>query len=169
VAKKKFDLREVLEDIRQGFGDVPVMEKHGLDPAQLEVIKRKWGHSLPKQADPLTETLTGIERRGVPRREPLYQIAVYEQSNPRNKGLIGDIHVKGLRVIGIMALLNELKTLTVPSEPFKIHLTFTFQAQCCWSMINDYGECEAGFRITDISREAMMEMKKLLNTLTIMP
>lgn len=143
------------------------MEKYGLNPAELKIIKRRWLCSVPKSADPFVETFTGIQRRTVPRREPLYQIPVYDKDNPLNRGIIDDIHVKGLRIIGIIVMTDERKTFAIHTKPYNIYGTLTFEAECRWSMINENGECVAGFRITNISQGNTNELKKLINALTI--
>ena len=171
--KRKIPVREILADIRGGFGDVPVMEKYGLSPEELTLIKHRWGeaslNSPGRGQEAFAETLTGIERRALPRREPLYEISICEKGNIYNKGIIHDIHLRGLRIRGIVVITDQTTTLVVSSEPLRAHATFTFQAECRWSMIDEQGQCVAGFRITKVSPEDFKEFGKLIDRLTARP
>ncbi len=144
-----------------------VMEKYQLETRELLLIKSKFKDwSIPEGAD-LIATQVVSDRRSLPRFSPLYRIPVCDGKNPRTQGIICDIHLKGLKVNGITVEADETISLIVRPGRFGVYQPFGFAAQCRWSMINDYGECVAGFLKANISSESGNELKKLLNYLTL--
>ena len=143
------------------------MEKYQISPVALLRIKRQ--HDLAEQIsqDQSISPEVVKERRSTPRREPIYQIATFDANNPRIQGIIYDIHPKGLKTVGITVQADEVKTLVIDSKPFNVHTTFTFQALCRWSMINEYGACVAGFQIVSILPGGAKELRKLIDCLTV--
>ncbi|MBI5570288.1 MAG: hypothetical protein HY914_10120 [Desulfomonile tiedjei] len=160
---------KIVAELRAGAGDVPIMEKYGIDPGELLQIKKDV-EGLQGFATPLLTSARLIpetERRVLPRREPLYRITVFDATNPQINGILGDIHTKGLQVEGITVMTGEARTLTITAEPYNVHTTLTFEAECRWSMINDYGLCVAGFLITTITPKDARELRKLIDSLTV--
>lgn len=165
--KPQIPVQKILNDLRAGLGDVPIMEKYQISPNVLTQIKRRldMGHQIYKT--PSVSTSEIKDRRSSPRWEPFYKIDVYDRENPQMRGIIDDLNLKGLRTVGLIAQMDETKKLLVRSGPFKVYETFKFTAQCRWSMINDSGECVAGFQITSISVQDKNELRKLINHLTL--
>ncbi len=159
----------ILDDIRAGLGDVPIMEKYQISPGELLRIKRRFdrGRQAGEQAVTSAAALAARERRSLPRQEPLLTVTVCDADEPLMQGIIHDINMKGLKVVGIIVRADETRTLMIRSEPFNVHATFTFQARCHWSMIDEYGECVAGFRITHISQRDAGELRKLMACLAV--
>jgi len=108
------------------------------------------------------------ERRAIPRRHPLYEIKISDRKNPRMEGIINNIHVKGLQVAGVIVAMDEVKTFVISDKPYQVHEELEFAAQCRWSMINELGDCVAGFQITSISKQGASELEKLLDRLTVL-
>jgi hypothetical protein len=159
-------IREIMDDMRSGLGDVPIMEKYQISPEVFSHIKRQF--RLEQQISRHRPVATsGIERRLFPRQEPLYRITVSDEDDPRIRGIILDIHTKGIGTVGMTVWADEMKTLVIRSKPFNAHATFRFEAKCQWSMINDWGECVAGFSITRISPADGKELKKFIDKLTL--
>jgi len=167
VSSKKFSVDEIWEDLRSGLGDVPVMEKYQISPSELVRIRRHFEIGPSVSDDFLASTQVDEEQRSLPRQEPLYQIAIRDADNPRIQGIVSDIHLKGLRTVGITVQTGEVKALMVPPGPFQVHATFSFEAQCRWSTINDHGECVAGFQITNIAQSDARELEALIEHLSI--
>jgi len=174
-SQRNLPIAGILEALRSGVGDVPVMEEYGLSPRELTVIKREFLLMTPESVEPQRRLSDAInlppysERRTLMRREPLYKIRIAEKSDPRNSGIIRDIHTEGLRIVNLIVQTDEVKTLVIQSKPLCVHDTFKFEAVCRWSKINESGNCVAGFRITDISPSSLKELTKLIESLTVLP
>lgn len=164
----KIPIERILDDIRGGLGDVPIMEKYQISPGDLLRIKQqfKGGREVSGEVSRSAQAAPR-EHRSLSRHEPLRPITVYDTDDPRMQGTIYDINMKGLQVVGIIVRTGENKTLKIHSEPYNVHATFTFRVQCQWSMIDEHGNCVAGFRITRISLEDAKELKKLVACLSV--
>ena len=167
---RKLPLTKIVEDLRAGVGDVPIMERHGITPGELLLVKKRWD-SLQEAAESglaSTHAIPEKNRRALPRHEPLFRITIFDAVNPRIEGIINDIHAKGLQIVGITVTMDEVKTLVVPTEPYNVHSTFGLDAECRWSLINGFGFCVAGFRIRNLAPRDARELQKLLNHLTVL-
>jgi hypothetical protein len=166
---RKLPLSKIVEDLRTGVGDVPIMERHGITPGELLLIKKKWD-SLQKAEEHsfgAAQEIPEKDRRALARHEPLFRITIFDAVDPRVEGIINDIHTKGIQIVGITATVDEVKTLIFPTEPYNVHGTFGLDAECRWSLINGFGFCVAGFRIRSLTPRDARELRKLLNHLTV--
>jgi hypothetical protein len=162
----KIPIERIIDDIRAGLGDIPIMEKYQISPGDLLRIKNQLKHGRPASGG-TAASAAPRHRRSVSRDELLRPITVYDAHDPRIKGMISDINMKGLQVVGIIVQTGETRTLMIRMEPYNVHATFTFEVQCRWSMIDESGNCVAGFRITRMSQEGPKELRKLLASLAV--
>jgi len=170
MATKSHRPEDILADLREGMGDIPVMEKYGISPNELSAIKQGSQFGRPARSDRVSpgQTKPGARQRRISRRnQPLYRVTIYDANNPHNNGIINDVTRKGIQVEGIRVRADETLTLLVRGEPFHAHAPFAFTVQCRWVQTNEQGVCVAGFYITDISPKDAKELHKLIDLLTI--
>jgi hypothetical protein len=162
----KIPVERIIEDIRAGLGDVPIMEKYQISPGDLLRIKNQL-HPGRQNSGRTVTPATSKQRRSLSRDELLRPIIIYDAHDPRIKGMIGDISMKGLQVEGITVRTGEIRTLMIRSEPYNVHGTLLFEVECRWSTTDESGNCVAGFRIRRISQEGVKELRKLLASLAV--
>jgi hypothetical protein len=176
TTSRRIDIDKIIKDLKTGDGDVPVMEKYGLTPREIIVIKQTFlppvsgedAQPQERQGDAITLPEFS-DRRAMQRREPFYQINILDESDSKNIGTISDIHTQGLATANLIVQTGQAKTLVIRSKPFNIYATFRFKARCRWSTVNESGAFIAGFQITDISRGAVSELTRLIDHLTVPP
>ncbi len=110
-ANRRLLIDKIQKELRMGVGDVTIMDKYGLSPRELIVIKREFLNVTPdrpvERQSGLVDDITVpvfAERRALQRREPLFKITVPDEGNPRSQGIIRDMHMKGLQIVNILGL-----------------------------------------------------------------
>jgi hypothetical protein len=80
---------------------------------------------------------------------------------------IEDVSVTGLRVVGIKTYVGERKNFLISlAEADGDPSTFTFEAECKWSVTGNEGKVPVGgVKITSIAEEDFEELQKLLRSL----
>ena len=165
----------VIKDIRSGLGDVPIMEKYQISPAEfLEVLKKikeidvigfaEVEHritELEKKSDP-------SEMRSVPRNYMVFTTWISDANDPSKSGLVNDISENGLQVEGISVKVNEAKSFIIRSDIFSVDTPIEFDAECRWVKPTDFGDTDiAGFEITLISDQNLNRLRKLIQQLSL--
>lgn len=165
--------REILNDIRNGMGDLELAEKYqlsvkGLKRLMEKLVKEKAiSHWQLYEKSPLYRELADqLASRRSPRIRVLRPIWVYHDEKSQ-KGFVRDISEEGVRVAGINAAVGEFITLRLPLEEVKTTEPIKFMAECRWSKIQGkrrkYMMC--GFGITEISETAKIRFEGLISEL----
>jgi hypothetical protein len=82
-------------------------------------------------------------------------------------GRIRDLSEVGVGVRGLEAQVGELKSLLVVPDEFLEVGPFSFEAKCRWSKMGGQGKfCSAGFEITDIEEDSLIQLQELLQLMT---
>ena len=173
--RPKIDRALILEDIRSGMGDVPIMEKHQLSPRLytriLETLRSSGVMNSEEVLDRMRsckEPCTDGEKRSALRHYILYHMSVFNANDPQSKGGLNDISLIGLQVSGIEVEVDELVTLLIRSDGFEVHAPFALDAICRWVRTGeDTGEGVAGFEITSVLGQGELELRKLVNALAV--
>lgn len=164
---------DIISDIRSGSNSFELMEKYGLTIQALANTVRLLidGNHLSR-AD-----MAGRERLfqevmdpGSAREHRRYyldfELPIVEAARGA-KGRVRDLTDKGLGIIGIPALMNDVKTFSIHHDKFALIKPFSFEARCCWAnQKQSDAECVAGFEIIDISPEDLDELQKLVRMVT---
>jgi hypothetical protein len=170
MTKTEIPIGKILEDMRSGLGDVPIMEKYQISPAVLLKIRQGLSR-IPTEhkeyAAAVRPNTDDVHKRMLPRNHTFYRISVRELSNPEHVGFLNDITNRGLQVQGMAPRVGEKLTLLVLADSFRVHTPFVFEAVCRWVAPNAEGEAVAGFSITNISGPDLQELRKLIAELTV--
>jgi hypothetical protein len=170
MTKTEIPVSKIIDDLRSGLGDVPIMEKYQISPIVLVKIKQgitKFS-STPKEGSlPVRPKFDDAQKRTTPRNHTYYRIRIRDLSNPENVGIINDITNRGLQLQGMEARVGEKLTLLVLGDSFRVHTPFVFEAVCLWVTPSVEGNSVTGFSITNISGPDLQELRKLIEELTV--
>jgi len=168
----KLYAKSILHDIQEGLGDVPIMEKYQITPSQymsvleqfkdIEIARRR--HALV--AHTMTHALSQL--RALPRCYIFRELCVFDTNAPGREGKVNDMTESGLQVAGIVSEIGQIRTLTIVSDHAETRTKISFDGVCRWIRSeDDYGEFVAGFEITRISDDALHNVKRLIQELTL--
>ncbi len=173
---RKIEMSRIMADLKEGMGDVPVMEKYQISPTELMsiLVKLKDAKALSKSHIPerikaLRPRVEAQQNRGRPRNYLLYELPIYETYSADIAGTVIDITEKGVQVTGIEAVVDETRNFLIDStETVTVKTPLIFEAQCRWTRQNgSEGVPEAGFEITNIAPECLDELRTLIENLTV--
>lgn len=174
--KKKMDAPEIIRDIKKGLGDVPIMEKYELSPAEymrilekLRDLKAVEGHEVARRLTSGDRTTIGFEARRTRRCYLFFPVTACDVSRPEITGQVQDLAEKGFQVADMAARSGEIIEFTVRSDAPDHYLQpFSLAAKCRWSRRDpSTGMPVSGFEIVKISRSDMEELQKLIEFMTI--
>jgi hypothetical protein len=175
--KRKVKADDILRDLRAGMSDSELMTKYFLSSRGLQSILEKL-----LEANVLTKEQLLSFRRGIggddtvdveparlfPRDLVEFPVPVYDSRNRHIKGTITDITEKGVGVRGIEVEVGETRMFVIPAADFTLVDSFAFEAQCRWVKREDVeGNLLAGFQITGISPDGLMQLRNLIRALTL--
>lgn len=179
MPSRPVNTQDIIEDIKSGLGDIPIMEKYQLSPAEyLRVLDklvavRAIGETTTRQrkralkSKPIPETQS---KRRVQRNYALFTITIHDADDLKVTGTLNDITEKGLQVSGIPAHIGGVRTFLVRSDVFTVFPPLLLTAVCKWTKPGEqWGDPVAGFEITGISQHDMQGLRSLINQLTISP
>jgi hypothetical protein len=165
--------KEIIEDIRSGVSDEDLMQKYNLSPKSLNKVFTKLLDAQALQPEDFyfrgsyMDEQTG-DLREMMRSYSVFSIPVYDTEDLELEGWIVDITERGLQIAGIAAQIGESRTLLIRADEFSDIYPFAFDAVCRWVHAgNDQSEPSVGFEITDMSETGLMELRKLIQLLTI--
>lgn len=170
--KREIKAKDFVNDIRSGISDSEIRSKYNLSAKGLQSAFRKLLDAKAIRTSELfdrvsleDDTVAIATTRLWPRDELEFPVPIYllEGTRPTVRGVIKDITKKGLKVSGIEAKVDDVKTFAVPSDKFSHVEPFAFRAKCRWI---DADGC-AGFQITQISERGTDELEKLIRFLTL--
>jgi hypothetical protein len=174
MAKRVIPTREIMDDIRAGMGDVPIMEKHQISPAEYQAVLRKLQEVRALTKQELAARMSAVpgdnagqQMRSVPRNYMFFTIPIYDANDPRVVGVVNDLTEKGLQVAGIPARVDEVKTFLIRPDVFPVEMPLAFDATCRWVNVDrTTGQYVAGFEITHIQRKHLGTLRKLISEIT---
>ncbi|MEW6114357.1 MAG: hypothetical protein AB1664_19645 [Thermodesulfobacteriota bacterium] len=171
MTKPKRTLRasEIVNDIRAGMTDAKLMAKYDLSAKGLaSVFKKLVDVKAVKPEEvygrfPSREDTINVENlRGLPRSYLAFPLSICESANPKATGIVRDINERGVQVSGLECHVNETKEFLVRADEFEDMSPFAFKAACRWAKKGtDQADWLAGFEITDISEQALKEVRKI--------
>ena len=171
--KATINVQNVVEDIRSGMSSADLIEKYGLTERGFQWICIQLVGEGILGCDEVYEELflsdgsLAIEAVRADERLPIVIDAqVYEVGNPDNQGTIQDISTKGLKISGLQAQVDEIKTLMIPKDNYGEFGKMVFEAKCRWTKTNPNGLTLAGFEVVNISSGMLEEFKLFFQTST---
>ncbi|MEW6352170.1 MAG: PilZ domain-containing protein [Thermodesulfobacteriota bacterium] len=173
--KKTLTATAFIDDIRGGLSNAELMEKYQLSPkliqrAFVKLVQRGdlYPMELAGRITPPEHIPISRERRKSLRQYPACCVYVHEKGNMTNRGVVFDISDMGLRVKGISAAVDAVKTLVIEADELDVFETFSFEAACRW-VEPEPGRSpySAGFEITYISERDLEQLLNLTQLQTI--
>ncbi|MFC1835728.1 hypothetical protein ACFL2Q_13495, partial [Thermodesulfobacteriota bacterium] len=166
--------QDFVGDLRSGFTDGQLMEKYRLTTRGLGSVFRSLVEAktisfselvrrFPDRAD-LPEMIA--EFRDSTRYCVDFTLPIHESGRPEAVGIVCDISDEGIGTRGLRVQVDEIKTLVIPVDRFFRTGPVMFQGMCCWVDDEDPDSpCTAGFRIIDVLRGNLGELKKIIKRL----
>jgi hypothetical protein len=172
--KPAISAKDILEDIRAGCSDSELMRKYNLSARGLHRVFKKLVRAkvvtdteISERADHGEDTVIVDGLRKAVRVYPALAVVVHDAERPSDRGILRDVSERGLGTRGLQARVGEKRMLVVNSDEFDECEPVVLDAVCRWAKLEDpEGLPVAGFQITDISEEALVELRKLINLLT---
>ncbi len=173
--KRKIPASRIVKDIRSGMSSAELMEKYDLTERGVQRVCRELLSAralAPEEYQPeISFQSTMVMRTNIRELERYhvdFDLPVYESSSPEIQGKVRDITEKGVGLVGIDSEAYETKTLVILGDYFGEISPFEFRADCRWSRRQPpSNKCFAGFRITEISRESLRELKRLIQLVAL--
>jgi hypothetical protein len=173
-SKLKIPAKEIMDDIRQGLTSRQLCDKYRLSKKGLWSVFSKLVNARLLGEEELHSHFVSSEasvvRDGVrqwPRASTQGSLLVHDLDDLAEVYRIQDVSLTGLRVVGIKTYVGERKNFLISlAEAGEDPSTFTFEAQCKWTGIEEDGKAPVGgFQITSIGEEDFEELQKLLRSL----
>lgn len=175
MTSKRIKLGDIVKDIKLGLGDVPVMEKYDLRPADyLKILEKlRKAQTVPEAEldDRISEWKSREGKKDDLREGPrCYLIVTVKVSDAKDHNIQGqllDLSEKGCRLAGVPCAVGQTRKLRLEVEVSEGQfLGCKFTAQCRWEKKDDTdGSCLTGFEITHIlpsDAENLQQISKLL-------
>lgn len=162
----------ILTDVRSGLSVQEIAGRNGFPAEKFGVIMERIkelgtpgsGDICDPDAVPDPEH-SPQDRRSSPRLHvPVLTTRVYEATSPESTGQIMDLSELGLRIRGLRAHVDEVKTLVMNVGDFAQLQVLTLECQCRW-VSGGEGTPEtgcSGFQITSISDECLGFLQTIL-------
>lgn len=168
--RRKVSARQLLAAIRAGDGRKALMKKFSLSPRGLQKVLRQLVEAKVLQKESLCRELRSHYEAVDPERIRLderyvvdFELPIYDPGQPHICGRVIDLTERGVGVMGLPAVVNEIKSLNIYTDDFLEIEPIYMEAKCRWVKDDeDMAKCMAGFQITRISDRDFAEMKKLI-------
>lgn len=165
--------KEIVSDIHSGMTVRQLMGKYRVSVNSLHNLLRKLVELKAVQKSAVQalisstqEELAVKEMRKEPRHYVFVSLPIYDVSNLLEEGQVVDLSEGGLRITGIGAKVGETKEFLI--HPCLAHvLPFCLEAVCRWAARTEQEPWFAGFQITSISEGSLVELRKIIDMLTI--
>ena len=175
VPGKTVHAGRILEDILSGFTGTELMEKFGLSPYGLQTVLKKLVQSrVVGIADLGLELYLRLEAsvpaniRTEERLRLEFEVSICDVDRPDTVGTIRDISEKGVGTKGIVAKVDQIKTLMVMGDVLGQISPFVFKAKCRWIGTSKVGrDRPAGFHIIRIPDRDLLQLKRLVELTTL--
>jgi hypothetical protein len=163
-------IESIVKDIRSGFSLSNFAQKYQLSvQASLDTFKHlvEEGAVTKGEVAVLFEhdnsALNGNKFRSSGRSYPTLMVSVIDRGDSGNLYVVRDISENGLRVDGIKASVGDVKNFAVVGDANAQVVPFELEAECRWvGNVDPDGETCAGFRITHISDEDVVRLRKFI-------
>lgn len=175
--KRKIRIRitDIVHDIRSGVHEHDLMTKYGLSSIGLKSAFKKLIAAKAVRFDEICgrnenyeDTCEIIDDRKAPRNYVVFEVPVADVADRANCGWVRDLTEEGLQAHGLETSPGSLMKLLVIPEGLDDFLPFTFEARCHWvSGENGMRPGNAGFHITNISRDSLEQLKRLIDFMTV--
>jgi uncharacterized protein (DUF433 family) len=162
--------RTLAQDIQAGVRDSQLMEKYQLSSEGVRASLKVLLKENLLTADEIDRWQKRVEdsapsdRRESLRRPIGIAVPVQDSVNSHNKGTIKDVAENGLAVVGMDAVVGQMKQLAVLGDDLGLLDPFELKAECRW-VATYLGRPVAGFRISEISDYDMYSLQAFLKTL----
>ncbi len=169
-------LGDIIRDIESGLGDVPIMEKYGIRPAEyMDILQKLKGVRAVDERHFEGRIVHGgdadsdKDSRRLPRCYLVSDVRVVDLLDRGVHGEVLDLTEEGCRVRGIKCQVGETRRFRVEAEGYPGDaLDCSFAAQCRWgNWDQSEGSYVAGFEITDLSRRDRNNLQSVIRLLTI--
>jgi hypothetical protein len=169
---KKIDAAEIMKDIKRGLGDVPIMEKYDLAPAEymkildkLRTLRGGEGKEAARRLSSADWTTIGFEARRTRRCYLILSVFAYDRTRPEIRGQVQDLTENGFQLNGAPFKPKEIREFIFQSDVTEGYLTpFSLKAQCKWTSPDG---SVSGFEIIKISGPDMQELENLIDLMAI--
>lgn len=171
--KRIIKAKELVLDLRSGISFEHLMDKYQVSQNKLCHLLSQLFHAGAVETHELEPLLSGlqdnpvIQRRDSPRRYVFVPLPIFDLANLLNQGAMTEISRNGFQVSRIPAASGATNEFLVQPDYFVDVYPFVLEAQCVWSSNSTENNMRAGFKITSISDEALGELEKIINMLTI--
>jgi hypothetical protein len=161
-------VHNILQDLQDGLGDIPVLEKYRITGDTLLSIKTQ--HL--KRSKFRGSYNPSKEKRNSHRCYPLFNIKVYEipqkanGDKQTNIGIINDISRKGIQLLGVQATPGVTKVFAVKGDRSGAFRPFIFSGTCRWAEETEEGLI-TGYTMTLISDEDQKQVQNFLKNITL--
>jgi hypothetical protein len=149
------------------------MDEYGLSSKELlSIFKRLIVAGAVKKGEldtrmPPAEDRADVEAlRRLPRNYLVVAIPVYDADDLFAEGRVIDVTEKGLQVAGLSATAGEKRSLLIQADEFVDVHPFVFDCECRWVRL-DEEHPRSGFEITSISEGGLVELRKLIDQITL--
>jgi len=175
MATRRISVKELVRDIRSGITDSELISKYHLSSDQLRnVFKKLIDAGVLKQSDlnartPLhVETDAADQYRQLERVEISLTVPVFDADDLLVEGALSDATEKGVKITGIEAKVDEIRTFLIQADDFPEVEPFEFDARCAWCKAGDVdGVIAGGWEITLISETNLGELRKLIHAVSV--
>ncbi len=165
---------EMVKDVHAKMIDSELMEKYHLSVAELKSVlkhlvetKTLTPGELDRRPIMSDDSIDSESRRQLLRQRLAFLLPVYQSDAPEIRGWVTDITEKGIGTTRIRAAAGEVKTYVIAPRRLKNVDQITFAAECRWNSTEGRDEVPiAGFRITEISPDGLLQLRKLIRLIT---
>lgn len=174
--KRIIKAKTVVSDIRAGLSESQLMAKYVLSAAELRQVVaslQRAGHLRDREIEEWhasSEASSGKSgTRELPRAYLRIPPEISDGQDACNRGLVTDISVGGFRTRGLAASVGERKIFLIHACEIADTGDIRVHATCKWYKAEsiDIHMQEAGFRIEAVSEAGAIEIRKLIQLLSI--
>lgn len=156
--QRQVSLKNIIQDIRSGMGDIDLQRKYGLSAKSfLRLVDRLVDTEAlsPEEAQGVTsKEMAERPARGQTRRAHLkVPVPIYDVSSSA-VGLLRDISKEGFRVAGIAAAVGERRSFRIPVDLYMNAEPLVVTGECRWveTRGHDHNFVVAGFQMANCSK-----------------
>ena len=158
--KRRIGSLDIVKDIRTGMRDRELMHKYnlsvkGLSSAYTKLVRRNdVSHFELSWRSRLYRALVSPERMPtVPRIAFNFPVNIYEAELPESKGVLLDLSEVDLKIAGINAEVDEVKSLIIDAEGRVPVAPIWVKASCAWTRMDpDTSNSVVRFEFLPLSR-----------------
>jgi hypothetical protein len=173
--EQREDLEEMVKDIHAKMIDSELMETYQLSATELKtvlnhlvdtkVLSKAELFRRPILAD---DSIDAEPRRHLPRHRLAFLVSIHEADSPEIRGWVTDITDKGLGTAKIHATVGEEKPYVIVPRRMKDIDQIILKAECRWNSTEGPDQVPiAGFRITEISQDRLLQLRKFIRLITL--